>query len=86
MPDANLGSCHVRKWHCHVENVLATESGQLTDADPFRSHYDAVLASFGDAPRNDEVVIAFAFATRVRLHARLGGITAEDIEGNDGLR
>lgn len=200
MPEANFGSYHVRKWFCHVEDVLASESGQLTDGDPLRkiviaaavhnpyagrfsadlsgivaksdllgrefgrranaaadgrpiqsygkaclvgglgeyehgnafltqvfadpvrdsigggkawvpstgkvggpgatidiplahkdalyvrSHYDTVSASFGDAPRNDEVVIAFAFATRGRLHARLGGITAEGIEGNDGLR
>ena len=200
MPEANIGSYHVRKWFCHVEDVLATESGQLTDGGPLRkiviaavvhnpyagrfsadlsdivaksnllgqefgrranaaadgtpiqsygkaclvgglgeyehgnafltqvfadpvrdgigggkawvpstgkvggpgatidiplahkdalyvrSHYDTVSASFGDAPRNDEVVIAFAFATRGRLHARLGGIAAEDIEGNDGLR
>jgi hypothetical protein len=200
VPEANFGSYHVRKWFCHVEDVFATESGQLADgdalrkiviaaavhnpyagrfstelsdivaksnllgqefgrranaatdgmpiqsygkaclvgglgeyehgnafltqvfADPVRdsigggkawvpstgkvggpgatidvplahkdalyvrSHYDTVSASFGDAPRNDEVVIAFAFATRGRLHARLGGIAAGDIEGNDGLR
>jgi hypothetical protein len=28
---------------------------------------------FADAPSADEIVIAFAFATRGRLHARLGG-------------
>jgi hypothetical protein len=38
-----------------------------------RSHYDTVSAMFTDAPNADEVVIAFAFATRGRLHARLGG-------------
>jgi hypothetical protein len=51
-----------------------------------RSHYDTVSVSFGDAPRADEVVIAFAFATRGRLHARLGGISADEIRGEDGLR
>jgi hypothetical protein len=32
------------------------------------------------------VVVAFAFATRGRLHARLGGLAAEDVRGEDGLR
>jgi hypothetical protein len=56
------------------------------DALYVRSHYDTVSASFGDAPRPDEVVIAFAFASRGRLFARLGGIAADAIAGNDGLR
>jgi hypothetical protein len=38
-----------------------------------RSHYDTVSAMFADAPNADEIVIAFAFATRGRLHSRLGG-------------
>ncbi|MCF8533479.1 MAG: amino acid synthesis family protein [Reyranella sp.] len=41
-----------------------------------RSHYDTVSAMFADAPNADEIVIAFAFATRGRLHARLGGLQA----------
>ena len=56
------------------------------DALYVRSNYDTVTVSFGDAPRGDEVVIAFAFATRGRLHARLGGIAAAEISGEDGLR
>jgi hypothetical protein len=55
------------------------------DALYVRSNYDTVSVTFGDAPRPDEVVIAFAFATRGRLHARLGGIAAEDVVGADGL-
>lgn len=51
-----------------------------------RSHYDTVSMGFGDAPRGDEVVVAFAFATRGRLQARLGGLAAHDITGADGLR
>jgi hypothetical protein len=38
-----------------------------------RSHYDTISAMFADAPNPDEIVIAFAFATRGRLHSRLGG-------------
>jgi amino acid synthesis protein len=55
------------------------------DALYVRSHYDTVSVSFGDAPRADEVVIAFAFASRGRLHARLGGLGAADVRGDDGL-
>lgn len=42
-----------------------------------RSHYDTISTMFADAPAADEIVIAFAFATRGRLHARLGGPSAE---------
>lgn len=51
-----------------------------------RSHYDTVSVSFGDAPAPREVVVIFAFATRGRLHARLGGLSANVMEGQDGLR
>lgn len=55
------------------------------DALYVRSHYDTVSIMFADAPNADEVVIAFAFASRGRLHARLGGIKASEIQGRDGL-
>jgi hypothetical protein len=55
------------------------------DALYVRSHYDTLTVTFTDAPAPDEVVIAFAVATRGRLHARLGGLRHEQIEGKDGL-
>lgn len=55
------------------------------DALYVRSHYDTVSMSFSDAPRPDEVLIVWAFATRGRLHARLGGLTAQDASGDNGL-
>lgn len=55
------------------------------DALYVRSHYDTVTATFNDAPNADEVLIAFAVATRGRLHARLGGPKVSDIVGLDGL-
>lgn len=51
-----------------------------------RSHYDTFTISFGDAPNPDEIVVIFAAATRGRLHARLGGLKADDVVGEDGLR
>jgi len=56
------------------------------DALYVRSHYDTFSLTFGDAPAPDEIVIVFAFATRGRLHARLGGLKAKDLVGKDGLR
>ncbi len=56
------------------------------DALYVRSNYDTLSASFGDAPRPDEVVVIFAFASRGRLHARLGGLSAGEVRGVDGLR
>ena len=55
------------------------------DALYVRSHYDTITATFNDAPNLDEVLVVFAFATRGRLHARLGGLQAAEIEGLDGL-
>ena len=40
---------------------------------------------FNDAPNRDELLVIWAFATRGRLHARLGGLAAADIKGQDGL-
>ena len=56
------------------------------DALYVRSHYDTMTLSFGDAPTPREIVVIFAVATRGRLHARLGGLKAADIKGQDGLR
>jgi hypothetical protein len=56
------------------------------DALYVRSNYDTISSSFGDAPRPDEVVVIFAFASRGRLHARLGGLAADQVQGVDGLR
>lgn len=56
------------------------------DALYVRSHYDTISVSFTDSPAPDEILVAVAVATRGRLHARLGGIKAQEIVGNDGLR
>jgi hypothetical protein len=55
------------------------------DALYVRSHYDTISVSFNDAPSRDEVLIVWAFATRGRLNARLGGLKASDVKGQDGL-
>lgn len=56
------------------------------DALYVRDNYDAVTLHPGDAPRPDEVVVAVAVANRGRLNSRLGGLVADDIVGQDGLK
>jgi hypothetical protein len=55
------------------------------DALYVRENYDAVTLYPDDAPRPDEVVVALAVANRGRLHHRLGGLSAADLVGEDGL-
>ncbi|OBQ74326.1 amino acid synthesis family protein [Mesorhizobium erdmanii] len=51
-----------------------------------RSHFDAIEIGVGDAPRGDEMAVILAMTTGARVHARVGGLAAADIKGEDGLR
>jgi hypothetical protein len=51
-----------------------------------RSHFDAMEVGVPDAPRANEIVLALVMTTGARIHARVGGLKAEDIKGEDGLR
>lgn len=51
-----------------------------------RSHFDAMEVWINDAPRADEMVVALVMTTGPRVHARVGGLAAADIKGEDGLR
>ena len=56
------------------------------DAAYVRSHFDAMEVGVPDAPRPDELVLALVMTDGGRVHARMGGLAAADIEGEDGLR
>ena len=51
-----------------------------------RSHFDAMEVAISDAPRADEIVLALVMTTGARIHARVGGLKASEIKGEDGLR
>jgi len=51
-----------------------------------RSHFDAMEVGIPDAPRADELVLALVMTTGPRVHARVGGLKASEIRGEDGLR
>lgn len=51
-----------------------------------RSHFDAMEVGVADAPRADEILLALVMTTGPRVHARVGGLKASEIKGEDGLR
>jgi hypothetical protein len=56
------------------------------DAAYVRSHFDAMEVGIHDAPRANEIVFALVMTTAGRIHERVGGLKASEIEGKDGLR
>lgn len=56
------------------------------DAAYVRSHFDAMEASVADAPRANEIVVAIVVTDSGRPLARIGGLQASEIKGEDGLR
>jgi hypothetical protein len=51
-----------------------------------RSHFSGIEVGVQDAPRPDEIVYGLAMATGGRIHARAGGLRADQITGIDGNR
>lgn len=51
-----------------------------------RSHFDAIEVGINDAPRANEIAVVLAMTTGPRIHARVGGLKASEIKGEDGLR
>lgn len=51
-----------------------------------RSHFDSMEVGVTDAPKSDELLLALVMTTGSRINARVGGMQAQDIKGEDGLR
>lgn len=51
-----------------------------------RSHFGVAEMTVWDGPRRGEIAFGLAMATGGRIHARLGGLAASDVKGEDGLR
>jgi hypothetical protein len=56
------------------------------DAAYVRSHFDGMEIRLSDAPRANEILVAIAVTDSGRPLARVGGLTKEQIKGEDGLR
>ena len=51
-----------------------------------RSHFDAMEVYVQDAPRAHEIVYGLVMTTGGRVHSRVGGLEANKISENNGLR
>ena len=51
-----------------------------------RSHFDAIEVRVPGAPLPDEIVFFLVMSTGARVHARVGGLKAQDIAQWNGLR
>ena len=51
-----------------------------------RSHFDSIETGVPGSPRADEIIYILAMTTGARIHNRAGGLQAQDIKGEDGLR
>lgn len=56
------------------------------DAAFVRSHFDAIEARIGDAPRANEILVAVVVTDSGRPLPRVGGMQVSEIKGEDGLR
>ncbi|MGB8583501.1 MAG: amino acid synthesis family protein, partial [Candidatus Sulfotelmatobacter sp.] len=56
------------------------------DAAYVRSHFDGMEVRINDAPRANEIMVAVAVTDSGRPLARVGGLTKDQIKGEDGLR
>lgn len=56
------------------------------DAAYVRSHFDGMEVQINDAPRADEILVAVAVTDSGRPLPRVGGLTAAEAKGEDGLR
>ena len=56
------------------------------DATYVRSHFDGMEVRVNDAPRANEILVAIAVTDSGRPLPRVGGLSADEAEGKDGLR
>ena len=56
------------------------------DAAYVRSHFDGMEVRVNDAPRANEILVAVAVTDSGRPLPRVGGLTKDQIKGEDGLR
>jgi Amino acid synthesis len=56
------------------------------DAAFVRSHFDGMEVQINDAPRANEIMVALAVTDSGRPLPRVGGLTVNEVKGEDGLR
>ncbi len=56
------------------------------DAAYVRSHFDGMEVGLADAPRANEILVVIAVTDSGRPFPRVGGLTSDEMKGEDGLR
>jgi len=51
-----------------------------------RSHFDAMEVGLPDGPRANELLFVLAMSRGGRIHDRMGGLSVDEVQGEDGLR
>ncbi|MCP4983158.1 MAG: amino acid synthesis family protein, partial [Gammaproteobacteria bacterium] len=51
-----------------------------------RSHFNSFEVGVPGAPQADEMVLILVMSCGPRIHARVGGLQADEIKAEDGLR
>jgi len=51
-----------------------------------RSHFDAMEVGLPDGPRANELLFVLAMSRGGRIHDRMGGLSVDEVKGEDGLR
>ncbi|MEO1137957.1 MAG: amino acid synthesis family protein [Pseudomonadota bacterium] len=51
-----------------------------------RSHFDGMEVGLPDGPRAEELLFVLAMSRGGRIHDRMGGLTSDEVKGEDGLR
>ncbi|MCE7030978.1 amino acid synthesis family protein [Jiella avicenniae] len=73
------------KKRCGLGGVLDVPLGHK-DAAYVRSHFDGMEVRINDAPRAGEIMVAIVVTDSGRPLPRVGGLTTDEIKGEDGLR
>ncbi|CAM5772565.1 hypothetical protein LMIY3S_03886 [Labrys miyagiensis] len=73
------------KKRCGLGGVLDVPLGHK-DAAFVRSHFDAMEVRVPDAPRANEIMVAIVVTDSGRPLPRVGGLSKDEIKGEDGLR
>lgn len=56
------------------------------DASYVRSHFDSMEVGASSAPARDEILLVLVMSTGPRVHARVGGLSADQITERNGLQ
>jgi len=56
------------------------------DAAYVRSHFDGMEVRLADAPRANEILVAISVTDSGRPFPRVGGLTTDEMVGEDGLK